>query len=90
MASDEGAISRFLGTLGRKKTISNVMAEVEGADSHTALKKSLSRWDVVAYGVSSTVGAGIFVITGLIRWYSCSHSQALALWPQAPQLYYHL
>ena len=28
------------------------------------LKKCLTRWDVLFYGVGSTVGAGIFVITG--------------------------
>lgn len=52
----------------RRKTIAHVLAEVEDSEGHGAhgggLKKCLTRWDVVAYGVSSTVGAGIFVITG--------------------------
>lgn len=53
----------------RRKTIENVLAET-GIDEHETkeqaggLKRCLTRWDVVAYGVSSTVGAGIFVITG--------------------------
>eukprot|EP00048_Salpingoeca_helianthica_P021157 m.10691 g.10691 ORF g.10691 m.10691 type:complete len:77 (-) comp5652_c0_seq1:1764-1994(-) len=55
-----------LQTLTRKKTIANVMSEVEDADGNGAhsLKRCLSRWDIVAYGISTTVGAGLFVITG--------------------------
>jgi amino acid permease len=52
-------------TLTRKKTIASVMSEVEDTDGGAhALKRCLSRWDIVAYGISTTVGAGLFVITG--------------------------
>jgi hypothetical protein len=54
----------FWESILRKKTIEHVMSEVEGSEGAGSLKKCLSRWDIVAYGVSSTVGAGIFVITG--------------------------
>ncbi len=50
--------------MARRKGIKEVMADAESSEGHEGLKKCLSRWDVVAYGVSSTVGAGIFVITG--------------------------
>jgi hypothetical protein len=50
--------------LTRKKTIESVMSEVDDASDGHKLKRCLSRFDVVAYGISTTVGAGLFVITG--------------------------
>ena len=40
------------------------MSEIDGNEKKTKLAKSLNLWDVIAYGIGSTVGAGIFVITG--------------------------
>ena len=63
----------MLQAITRRKTIDHVLADVDSQEGHGALKKCLSRWDVVAYGVSSTVGAGIFVITGE----KCAHSKEM-------------
>ena len=73
----------FLGALVRSKTVAQIMHEVDnqnalleggteasqGQPEKTAggLKKCLTRWDVVFYGVGSTVGAGIFVITCVLE-----------------------
>ncbi len=60
-----------LRALFRTKTSTEVLAEAaedELADAHSGgsggLKKCLSIFDIVAYGVGSTIGAGIFLITG--------------------------
>eukprot|EP00052_Salpingoeca_macrocollata_P016680 m.134512 g.134512 ORF g.134512 m.134512 type:complete len:574 (+) comp20137_c0_seq1:127-1848(+) len=47
----------------RTRNVKELLADIENPNTG-GLKKCLGRWDVVAYGVSSTVGAGIFVITG--------------------------
>eukprot|EP01087_Luapelamoeba_hula_P015499 TRINITY_DN4644_c0_g1_i1.p1 TRINITY_DN4644_c0_g1~~TRINITY_DN4644_c0_g1_i1.p1 ORF type:complete len:560 (+),score=79.80 TRINITY_DN4644_c0_g1_i1:2026-3705(+) len=36
------------------------------AEEGVALNKSLKVWDLMAYGIGSTVGAGIFVVTGVV------------------------
>ncbi|CAG9466258.1 unnamed protein product [Pedinophyceae sp. YPF-701] len=49
----------------RKKTLADVVHEHEQEELEgTALEKSLSAVDVIAFGIGSTVGAGLFVITG--------------------------
>lgn len=51
----------------RKKTIQHVLEEAEGERDESlgpGLAKVLSVFDVIAYGLGSTIGAGIFVITG--------------------------
>ncbi len=38
----------------------------EGDVENANLAKVLSVWDLIAYGIGSTVGAGIFVVTGVV------------------------
>eukprot|EP00753_Platysulcus_tardus_P009009 PLAT1762.1.p1 GENE.PLAT1762.1~~PLAT1762.1.p1 ORF type:complete len:604 (-),score=320.92 PLAT1762.1:106-1875(-) len=51
----------------RKKTVEQTVKEIEAESSGSSgptLKRALGLWDLVAYGLGSTVGAGIFVTTG--------------------------
>ena len=43
-------------TFTRKKTIESVMNEVNDDSDGPKLKRCLSRFDIVAYGISTTVG----------------------------------
>src|SRR3569623_985396 len=64
--------------LMRKKTKESNMAEDEGHEEGPRLKRCLSRLDVIAYGISTTVGAGLFVITGACLWaWLCKEDCAL-------------
>lgn len=38
----------------------------ESSEGGGGLSKSLSVWDIIAYGLGSTVGAGLFVVTGAV------------------------
>ena len=67
MVGQDGPIYRsWYDKLTRVKTIDQVMAEIaedEEAEG-VSLNKTLTVFDVISYGVGSTVGAGIFVVTG--------------------------
>ncbi|XP_075477562.1 cationic amino acid transporter 1-like [Primulina tabacum] len=50
----------------RMLTRSNVQAEIDAkARSGNAMKKTLSWWDLMWFGMGAVIGAGIFVITGI-------------------------
>lgn len=49
-------------SLFRKPPLENMGKSSDGED----LKRSLGAWDLMGYGISSTIGAGIFVTIGLV------------------------
>ncbi|XP_073027638.1 cationic amino acid transporter 1-like [Primulina eburnea] len=52
--------------IDRMLTRSNVQAELDAkARSGNAMKKTLSWWDLMWFGMGAVIGAGIFVITGI-------------------------
>ncbi|KZV48805.1 cationic amino acid transporter 1-like [Dorcoceras hygrometricum] len=52
--------------IDRMLTRSNVQAELDAkALSGNAMKKTLSWWDLMWFGMGAVIGAGIFVLTGL-------------------------
>lgn len=67
-------MSKLYRQVTRRKPVSRIQAEAasgEGGDGHGApskdgeLKRVLGLADLTAFGVSSTIGAGVFVVTGL-------------------------
>eukprot|EP01119_Soliformovum_irregulare_P004980 TRINITY_DN1623_c0_g1_i1.p1 TRINITY_DN1623_c0_g1~~TRINITY_DN1623_c0_g1_i1.p1 ORF type:complete len:546 (-),score=132.14 TRINITY_DN1623_c0_g1_i1:175-1812(-) len=55
-----------LNALFRKVDPSAIIAEEEIAAANSGLKRVLSVYELIAYGVASTVGAGIFVTIGIV------------------------
>ena len=45
-----------------KKSVSSFLNEIEARD--ISLKRSLTKWDLIAIGIGSVVGAGIFTVIG--------------------------
>eukprot|EP01118_Nematostelium_gracile_P009396 TRINITY_DN3160_c0_g1_i1.p1 TRINITY_DN3160_c0_g1~~TRINITY_DN3160_c0_g1_i1.p1 ORF type:complete len:546 (-),score=126.59 TRINITY_DN3160_c0_g1_i1:29-1666(-) len=58
----KGSSPYTLSALVRKAEV-NAFPDPEGGE---ALKRVLSVWELIAYGVASTVGAGVFVTVGLV------------------------
>jgi APA family basic amino acid/polyamine antiporter len=44
------------------KSITSLLAET--TDEKNALKRTLSRWNLISLGIGAIIGAGIFVLTG--------------------------
>ncbi len=64
----------FLSRLTRKKNLDTILAD-NAAQEHQ-LKKTLSAFDLVIFGVGAMIGAGIFVLTGSAAAGSATHLAA--------------
>ncbi|XVE67515.1 hypothetical protein DITRI_Ditri08aG0167100 [Diplodiscus trichospermus] len=56
--------SRFMDRMLTRSLDSTELHEIK-ARSHHEMKKSLSWWDLIWFGIGAVIGAGIFVLTGL-------------------------
>ena len=48
------------------KSVESLIAESEGSDSEGVLPRTLGFFSLTCFGVGSTIGAGIFVLTGTV------------------------
>ena len=64
----------FLKRLARTKNLDNILADAENQEHK--LKKTLSAFDLVIFGVGAMIGAGIFVLTGAAAAGSPTHLAA--------------
>ena len=63
-----GLSRRTLHAMTRRKTIAEAREQDDGSSSSSSsggLSRTLTAYDLVLYGVGSSVGAGIFVLVGL-------------------------
>eukprot|EP00873_Tetraselmis_striata_P042262 jgi/Tetstr1/462526/TSEL_007515.t1 len=60
-----GPWGRFVHAVSRRKSIQEVLAEqAESGAKGRQLRRVVGVWGIIGYGVSSTLGAGLFVVTG--------------------------
>ena len=65
MVGGTSAFSRGLNKLTRRKRVEDIIAESQEVEREgSGLKRSLTAWELIAYGIGATVGAGLFVVTG--------------------------
>ncbi|KAK6944549.1 Amino acid/polyamine transporter I [Dillenia turbinata] len=61
-----GVLWRGLGNLMRRKQVDSFNVHVNSAEGHRHLAKRLSVVDLIAVGVGSTIGAGVYILIGTV------------------------
>ena len=56
--------SRFMDRVLTRSLDSTELQEIKGRSQHE-MKKNLSWWDLIWFGIGAVIGSGIFVLTGL-------------------------